>query len=269
MRTKTLGMLLGTVLINTAWAEVPSNTATLTQSALPPRPYHYVLDESKALDSQTLNALQLLVVEHDRLTGQQVLIAIVDQTRGLDLKEWSRQVFLEWKIEKQTRGEGVLLAVSPKDHDAELQVGYGLESQLTPSKVKEIVTDSIIPQLQRDRPKAALSLGTYRILEEIQSPLIDSGRAADLLRHTGLKYLLDPNYEEYQARGWTFLLLLGVGIFISVIFEILAREAHFTATGWYRPTPGSSLLWSVRNLRWRRKDHDSDELRLGGSSGTW
>jgi uncharacterized protein len=109
------------------------------EKALPPAPEYYVLDEPGALDAGTTHALRTLLVEHDHLTGEQVVVAIFRGLDGEDLVAWTAKVFQAWGIGKRGKDNGVLLALYWQDRQARLEVGYGLEPLLTDARSKRVL----------------------------------------------------------------------------------------------------------------------------------
>lgn len=235
----------------------------------PPRPYYYVLDESKFLDSQTQQALQVLLVEHDRFTGQKLMIGIFENTRGQSWDAWTKSVFSAWRIEKQTHGNGLLLAVFPKLNKAQLEIGYGLESLIPPEKAKEILETSVLPELSHKHFEKAVLLGTYKILEMLDSPTLQNGRITDLLKKDQIQLILNPEQDEPHIKGWGFLFLLGTILFTIILLEILSQEAHFTQSGWVRVTPFSVLFWKLFRNRKNQRNDKNIIYSLGGTNGSW
>lgn len=252
-----------------AMALLNASSAISQEVVPPPRPYYYLLDESKLLDSQTQQALQVLLVEHDRFTGQQLMIGIFENTRGQRDDIWTKSVFSAWKVGKQTQGNGLLLALFPKLNKAQLEIGYGLESLISPEKAREILDKSVLPELSHKHLEKAVLLGTYKILETLDSPTLQNGRITDLLKKEQIQFIFNPDQDEPHIKGWTFLFLLGMILFIITLLEILSREAHFTESGWYRVAPFSLLFWKVFEKTKRQRQDQNTIHSLGGTHGSW
>src|SRR4051812_18020535 len=102
--------------------------------AIPDAPRYYVLDEPGVLAAGPKRALETLLIEQDRIDGQQTLIAIFKSLDGEDLVDYSNRVFQAWKIGKRGKDNGVLLALYWDDRKARIEVGYGLEPILTDAR---------------------------------------------------------------------------------------------------------------------------------------
>src|SRR4051812_11604358 len=82
---------------------------------IPAPPSYYVLDEPHILSERTTQALQALLIEHDRATNEQFLVAIFNSLDGEDLNDYTNRVFQTWKIGQRGQDNGVLLAIFYKD----------------------------------------------------------------------------------------------------------------------------------------------------------
>ncbi|MGZ3699768.1 MAG: TPM domain-containing protein, partial [Bdellovibrionota bacterium] len=204
---------------------------------IPAPPYYYVLDEAGVMDARSLQALQALLIEHDRTTGEQIVMAIFKSLDGEDLVDYTNRVFSQWKIGQRGKDNGVLLALYWNDHKSRFEVGYGLEGLLTDAKTKDILENVLKPELQAGNPNRALSLAALEILRTVGSPLIANGRAEEILRSGGFRGRYRPVPRGPSANGWFVWVFLGI-ILISIVMNLItAAEAHFTSAGWYRPRP--------------------------------
>ncbi|MEO5970403.1 MAG: TPM domain-containing protein [Bdellovibrionia bacterium] len=226
-----------------------------TPRQLPPRPDYYVLDEAHILDGRSIHAIESLLTEHDRLTNEQAIIAIFKNAGHISPqspnseKEWTHRLFVEWKIGKRHHDEGILLTIFLDTGHAFLKIGYGLEPKLTDIQTEEILDRTVIAHLLHKNPKAAAIWGSYRIIEALVSPLIQNGKALEILRRDDIDLntiVIDDAYERptENSGAWLVLFFLGLLLIAFVLYQILSREAHFTAKGWYLEYP-----WSKRHVK--------------------
>ena len=180
----------------------------------PSPPSVYVLDEPKVLKPATIHALRRLLHEHDQVTGEQVVIAIFQSLQGQDLVQWTNQIFQKWGIGEKGKDNGVLLALYWNDRKARLEVGYGLEGELTDAQSKMILSDDLQPMLKDGRPNEALVAAALQILRVLESPLIENGRALEILRGEGFS---EAQLEAPPGYPGSALVLLGVFVFLALI----------------------------------------------------
>ena len=223
------------------------------EKKIPSPPYYYVLDEPSVLSPQATRAIQTLLIEHDRVTGEQILVAIFKSLDGEDLVDYTNRVFSTWKIGQRGKDNGVLLALFWDDHKARIEVGYGLEPVLTDAKSKLILSDVLAPELQNHQTDRAISLSVLEILGDIGSPLLQNGKAEHILRTGGFQGDFKSQAPAVVSNVglWPWL-FLGT-ILLSLLANFFnAAEAHFTRSGWYRPRPTEYY-----------------RIRRGGGSGFW
>jgi uncharacterized protein len=209
---------------------------------LPPPPTYYVLDEPGALSQPVLRSLQSLLVEHDRLTGEQIVIAIFNSLGEEDLVDWTNQVFQKWRIGQRGKDNGVLLALYWKEHKARIEVGYGLEPVLTDAKSNDIIEETLVPDMKAGNPDRALAQSALEILRTIGSPLVQSGEAERILKAGGrMRGSAAPINQ--QPTGFGVWIFIGFILFWIAIRAATSGEAHFTGNGWYRPRPWRRSGW--------------------------
>lgn len=256
-----------------AFADTTQTHSEATQSQFSPNqaassstaPYYYVLDEPKILGDHTRHALESLLIEHDRLTGQQFIIAIFQSSQGKNTADWTHQLFNQWKMAEHGQGDGILLTVFWNERKTQMEIGYGLDSVMTGPKIQETLSQYIIPELNNNQPAHALIAGVRHVLEILDSPLLESGKAAEILQTDGIDPKLTRVPSASTTKVWYYFFISGIIFFVLAISQILSREAHFTRDGWFRVSP---WYWNKEFLSThRRLSYDSSEI--GGTSGHW
>jgi uncharacterized protein len=253
VKNRILSWLFGLLALALACVGFPNSHQANAEKPIPPAPEYYVLDEPGVISKPILESLQALLVEHDHLTGEQVLVAIFGSLEGEDLVSWTNQVFAKWGIGKRGKDNGVLLALYWKDHKSRIEVGYGLEPVLTDAKAKRILSEYLAPELRNGNTDRALTLVTLQILKTLDSPLLQNGRAQEIMRSGGFQGSWTPN--RTTSKGWTVWIILGFILLFIVLKILTAADAHFTGRGWYRP-----------RARWPRRPPWDD---WHGNSGNW
>jgi len=213
-----------------------SNRVSHAAKPVPSAPYYYVLDEPHVLSERTLKSIQSLLVEHDRTTGEQIVIAVFESLDGEDSVDFTNRVFSTWQIGKRDKNNGVLLALYWKNRKSRIEVGYGLEPILTDARSKTILNEYLAPELKAGNPDRAIALSALQILTVLESPLVTNGQAQKILESGGLTGGWEPRSKETPV-GITLLNILGIAILIWIINRLTAREAHFSGSGWYHPNP--------------------------------
>jgi uncharacterized protein len=210
------------------------------------------MDEVGVLSGSTVNAVSALLLEHEKTTTEQIVVAVFRSLSDEDLVDRTLKIFQAWKVGKKNKDNGILLALYWDDRKSRMEVGYGLESLMTDSKATIILADVLAPELRQGDPNRAITLTALEMLTVLESPLIRDGRAQEILRSGGFGGGLQPRESLEIGKGWLVWVFLGF-ILLAIAFNILSSaEAHFTRGGWYRPNPWRrarrSIFWGSGGL---------------------
>src|ERR1700719_3809325 len=123
-----------------------------------------VVDEAGVLDSRTVGELTLMLADHERTTGQQVVVVTLRSLQGYTIEDYGYQLGRHWGIGQKGANNGALLIVAPKEHKVRIEVGYGLEGTLTDAISSTIIQNYILPSFKRGDYSAGIVAGTTSIL---------------------------------------------------------------------------------------------------------
>jgi uncharacterized protein len=124
-----------------------------------------VVDEAGVLSDTTKDKLTALLAEHERQTGDQVVVVTLKDLRGTTIEDYGYQLGRAWGIGPKKGNKGALLIVSPSTHDVRIEVGYGLEGTLTDAQSKLIIENVILPKFRTGDYDGGVTDGTVTILQ--------------------------------------------------------------------------------------------------------
>lgn len=110
-----------------------------------PSDVFYVLDTAGVLTSETRNHI---VSRNDALfamTGAQIVVACVPSTEGMDIGDYSTQMFNKWGIGSAEKNNGVLILLSISDDNYWILQGKGLEDLLSSGTLKQMKDADLEP----------------------------------------------------------------------------------------------------------------------------
>ena len=201
---------------------------------IPPAPKSYVYEETAVITPETKAALERLLFEHSRITSEQIVYAVFSSLEDESLEEFTTKVFEQWKPGAARKNNGVLVAFYWKEHKVRIEVGYGLEAQLTDAKSKDIISEIIVPELRAGKPDAAFIQSAIEILKVIDSPLITDGRATDLLKGARIPHrLVQRTSLPLGTVIFLWIIVFAViAFFARLIYESIAQESFYSSQGW-------------------------------------
>jgi uncharacterized protein len=101
---------------------------------------------------------------HERATGNQVVVATLDDLQGYSIEEYGYQLGRSWGIGEKGKDTGVLLVVAPSERAVRIEVGYGLEGELTDAISSNIIHGVIVPEFRRGRFGEGIEAGAVAII---------------------------------------------------------------------------------------------------------
>jgi uncharacterized protein len=162
-----------------------------------------VTDLTATLDAEQRGSLEAKLAEFEQRKGAQVAALIVPSVKPETIEEYAVRVMEAWKLGRKDINDGVLLVVAKDDHKLRIEVGYGLEGNLTDAASKRIISDFITPRFKEGDFFAGIDAGIDQIIS------IAAGEA-----------LPEPSAE--QASGdqdpWPILVIFGGPILLAVSF---------------------------------------------------
>ncbi len=123
-----------------------------------------VVDEANLLSPATRVQLTERLAQHERETSNQVVIVTVKSLQGLPIEDYGYQLGRTWGIGQEKRNNGVLLIVAPNERKVRIEVGYGLEGDLTDVVSNAIIQNVILPRFREGKFETGIVDGTDAIL---------------------------------------------------------------------------------------------------------
>lgn len=123
-----------------------------------------VVDAAGILSAGTQDTLNGQLEAHERATGQQIVVATVTDLGGLDIQDYGYQLGRHWQIGGKEHDTGVVLVVAPALRKVRIDVGYGLEGDLTDAVSANIIQTRILPQFRKGDMDAGVRAGVDAII---------------------------------------------------------------------------------------------------------
>jgi len=135
----------------------------------PDTPKAWVTDRSGALSSQAWAAVDAQLEAYEKRTGHQVIVWIDRKLpAGTTVEAFGLLAFNAWGIGRKGHDDGVVLFVFVEDRAVRIQVGYGLERNLSDRVCARIIRDVIVPPMAKGDKDAAVTDGVAAILAAIE-----------------------------------------------------------------------------------------------------
>jgi uncharacterized protein len=124
-----------------------------------------VVDDAHVLSADTQEKLTALLAQEEKQTGNQIVVATLPSLQGTAIEQYGYQLGRAWGIGQKGKNNGAILIVVPSMHQARIDVGYGLEGQLTDAQSRVIIDEFMRPAFRRGDYDAGVTAGTQAIIK--------------------------------------------------------------------------------------------------------
>lgn len=123
-----------------------------------------VVDAANILSAQTEQTLTGELAAFEAATSRQVVIVTVPDLQGYAIDDYGTRLGRAWGIGQRGKNTGALLIVAPKERSVRIEVGYGLEGELTDAQASQIIQQTILPRFRQNDFNGGVSAGTAAVL---------------------------------------------------------------------------------------------------------
>jgi uncharacterized protein len=116
-----------------------------------------VVDQAGALDPAALGRLDSKIRSIRSGGGPQFAVLIAASLEGDTIEGASIRVVDQWKLGSKERDDGVLILLVPSERKLRIEVGQGLEGELTDVFCSRLIRQVMAPEMRRGDTEAALS----------------------------------------------------------------------------------------------------------------
>ncbi len=135
-----------------------------------------VVDDAGMLSEGTRSILTRELAELEAKTTRQLVVVTVKSLQGRSIEDYGVRLGRAWQIGQRDKSNGVLLVVAPNERKVRIEVGYGLEGELTDAVVRLIIEQRILPNFRQGNMAGGVVAGTDEIIQAL------SGGSAELQR---------------------------------------------------------------------------------------
>lgn len=126
-----------------------------------------VVDQAGLLSPIARERVTNWLAELERAKGYQVVVATLPNLQGVTIEDYGYQLGRAWGIGQAGRNTGALLIVAPTERAVRIEVGYGLEGELTDALSRAIIERDILPAFRTGSYEQGILAGTASILRTL------------------------------------------------------------------------------------------------------
>lgn len=126
-----------------------------------------IVDNAKLLNRNSMAKINQQLAAHSNADGNQVVVVTLTDLQGYSIEEYGYQLGRHWGIGEKDKNNGVLLIVSQQERKVRIEVGYGLEGDLTDATSANIIQAVILPNFKRGNFSAGIEQGVTAIIDAL------------------------------------------------------------------------------------------------------
>lgn len=155
MRTKYQGWLFVLLVQFTALGFAAPDFPTLTGR---------IVDNANLISDVAASQLEMILAGHEQRTSNQIVVVSLQSLQGYTIEDYGYQLGRHWGIGQKETNNGALLIVAPNERKVRIEVGYGLEGELTDALSHDIIQNTILPRFRQGNFEQGIIEGVEAIL---------------------------------------------------------------------------------------------------------
>jgi uncharacterized protein len=124
-----------------------------------------VVDEAGILNPAARAAIEQKLAAFETKTTGQLVVVTLKSLQGTSIEDYGYQLGRHWGIGQKEKNSGTLLIVAPNERKVRIEVGYGLEGQLTDAVSRLIIENSILPRFRAGDFTGGITRGVDDIIQ--------------------------------------------------------------------------------------------------------
>jgi uncharacterized protein len=260
----------------------------------------YVNDYTGTLSPEQSTELTTQITNFEKKSGNEIAVVLINSLEGDTVENVANQIFHTWKIGKKEKNNGILFLVALQDRKMRIEVGYGLEPELTDLESRWILDETVKPAFKENNYFEGIQSGLLKIQEAIQTPesqVVPATYSAKPSKENPIGFLLFFFFFGFQwlvsilartkswwlggvlggVAGLVMTFLWGIAFLLAVpILAILGLILDYVVSKNYKSL-GATAWWAGGGSSWGSGGNDGDSFGGfgggdsggGGSSSSW
>jgi len=123
-----------------------------------------VVDRAGLLSERDETEIAAALAQLEQVTTNQLVVVTLPSLQGLEIEDFGYQLGRHWGIGQAGKDNGALLIVAPEEREVRIEVGYGLEGELTDALSRTIIESAILPHFRQGDFAAGIKAGVAAIV---------------------------------------------------------------------------------------------------------
>lgn len=129
----------------------------------------YVNDFANVLSDGAEQAISQEIATEDKQTTNQIAVVTVNTTQPEEIEDYSIHLASQWKPGQKGKDNGILMVFAMNDRKMRIEVGRGLEDDLTDIEAKNIEDNVIRPEFKAGRYDEGVEKGVHAVIVAVHT----------------------------------------------------------------------------------------------------
>ena len=126
-----------------------------------------IVDQAGLLNGEDIAQITRDLHALEKKTTDQIVVVTVKSLEGYPIEEYGYKLGREWGIGQKDKDNGIILLVAPNERKVRIEVGRGLEGDMTDIMSKLIIQNAILPRFRRGDFSGGIKMGVRDIKDVI------------------------------------------------------------------------------------------------------
>ncbi len=131
-----------------------------------------VVDQADMLPTEEEASLTQMLAAHEEATTNQVVVVTLPDLQGYSIEDFGYQLGRHWGIGQEGKDNGALLIVAEAERQVRIEVGYGLEGELTDAAAATIINQIITPAFRQGDFAGGITQGATAMVQVLGGELV-------------------------------------------------------------------------------------------------
>jgi uncharacterized protein len=220
-----------------------------------------VVDNAHVLSAQTQEQLTATLAALEKKKGDQLVVATLPSLGGIPIEQYGYQLGRAWGIGQKTHSTGAILIVAPAEHKVRVEVGYGLEGDLTDAQSKVIIESLILPKFRSGDYDGGVRDGVNAIVRVLGGDVVATPLAQSA-----------PQDDDHDTGGFPIIIVIFVIwiVFGRFLWPLLFLGGHRSGSwGWSGGGFGGGGFGGGGGFSGGGFSGGGGSFGGGGASGSW
>lgn len=137
-----------------------------------------VNDLAGMLSPQAEATLEDKLARYEQATQRQFALLTIDSLEGDALEDFSIRVVEAWKLGKKGKDDGLLLLIAQKERKLRIEVGYGLEGDITDAFSARVIRNVLTPALRAGNAEQGIAQAFDVLMQKASGGVVPESATA-------------------------------------------------------------------------------------------